>query len=64
MVLQEIETRDGWETLRLQFDHPEEALFMILGMGSRAEVIEPESLRERVREEVRGMAERIWSTSK
>jgi predicted DNA-binding transcriptional regulator YafY len=59
MVLQEIETRNGWETLRLQFDHPEEALFMVLGMGSRAEVIAPESLRERIAEEVRGMWERM-----
>jgi predicted DNA-binding transcriptional regulator YafY len=59
MVLEEIESREGWETLRVQFDHPEEALFMVLGMGSRAEVIEPESLRERVREEIRGMGARL-----
>jgi predicted DNA-binding transcriptional regulator YafY len=30
----------------------------VMGLGSRAEVMEPESLRERVREEVRGMAKR------
>jgi len=57
--LQEVERRDGWETLRVQFDHPEEAVFMVLGMGSRAEVLGPESLRERVAGEIRGMAERI-----
>jgi len=59
MVLAEIDKGEGWETLRVQFDHPEEALFMVLGMGSRVRVIEPDSLRERVREEVRGMTERM-----
>jgi len=59
MVLGEIEKGEGWETLRVEFDHPEEALFMVLGMGSRAEVLEPESFRERVREEVRAVVSRI-----
>ena len=52
MVLQTLESRDGWETLRVQFDHPEEAVFVVLGMGARAEVVEPESLRARVAEEI------------
>jgi predicted DNA-binding transcriptional regulator YafY len=38
----------GWVTLRVQFDDEEQAHFMALGFGPRAEVIEPESLRERV----------------
>ena len=59
MILEEIESRDGWETLRVQFDHPEEALFMVLGMGARAEVVGPEDFRERVREEIRRMAEKV-----
>jgi len=63
MVLQEVESRDGWETLRVQFDHPEEAVFMVLGMGSRAEVVGPESLRERVAGEIRGMAGRTLSSN-
>ena len=50
---------DGWDTLRVQFDHPEEAVFVVLGMGARAEVLEPESVRDRVAQEIRGMAERI-----
>ena len=58
IVVQEIENRDGWETLRVQFDHPEEAVFVVLGMGSRAEVLAPEGVRERVKEEIRGMATR------
>lgn len=59
MVLEEIENRDGWETLRVQFDHAEEAVFVVLGMGSRVEVVGPEKVRERVEAEVRGMAEKI-----
>ena len=39
---------DGWITLRVPFDHPGEACFVVLGLGPRAEVIEPASLRERV----------------
>lgn len=34
--------------LRVQFEHEEEACFVALGLGSRAEVIAPESLRLRV----------------
>jgi predicted DNA-binding transcriptional regulator YafY len=61
----EIDSRDGWETMRVQFDHPEEALFVVLGLGAGVEVVEPVSLRERVHEEVRKMAERLaTSTSK
>jgi predicted DNA-binding transcriptional regulator YafY len=59
MVLEEMEIHDGWETLRVQFDHPEEAVLVVLGMGARAEVLAPESVRERVAEEIRGMMERI-----
>ncbi len=39
---------DGWVTLRVQFDHEEQACFVVLGLGTRVEVIEPASLRERV----------------
>jgi len=45
--------------VKMTFDHPEEAAFVVLGMGAGAEVVEPESLRERVAEEVRGMAKKI-----
>lgn len=38
----------GWVTMRVQFDDEEQARFVALGFGPRAEVIEPESLRERV----------------
>src|SRR5262249_48775595 len=36
-----------WIGLRVQFDDEEEARFFALGMGPNAEVVEPESLRER-----------------
>ena len=59
MKMEEIESGEGWEKVRMTFDHPEEAAFVVLGMGAGAEVVEPESLRQRVREEVRGMANKI-----
>jgi predicted DNA-binding transcriptional regulator YafY len=39
---------DGWVTLLVRFEREEEALFVVLGLGARAEVLEPERLRERV----------------
>jgi predicted DNA-binding transcriptional regulator YafY len=39
---------EGWVTLRVPFDDEEQALFVALGMGARAEVIAPASLRRRV----------------
>ncbi len=59
MKMEELESGEGWEMVKMTFDHPEEAAFVVLGMGAGAEVVEPESLRERVREEVRGMADKI-----
>lgn len=59
MGMEEIEKGDGWETVRMKFDHPSEAAFVVLGMGKGVEILQPESLREKVAEEIRGMAERI-----
>ena len=59
LVLEELESRDGRETLRVRFDYPEEAFFVVMGLGARVEVVEPESLRERVAEEIRAMAKRL-----
>jgi predicted DNA-binding transcriptional regulator YafY len=39
---------DGWLTLLVQFEDEEQACFIVLGLGSRVDVIEPESLRTRV----------------
>jgi predicted DNA-binding transcriptional regulator YafY len=39
-------------TLRVHFEDEEQARFVILGFGARAEVVVPESLRERVTSEL------------
>lgn len=49
---------DGWVTAHIPFDDEEQALFVVLGFGSRADVVEPEALRERVASEVRAAGER------
>jgi predicted DNA-binding transcriptional regulator YafY len=48
---------DGWIALTVHFDHEEEARFVVLGLGSRVEVIEPASLRDRVAAEVEKLIE-------
>jgi predicted DNA-binding transcriptional regulator YafY len=49
---------DGWITLRVPFDHPGEACFVVLGLGPRVDVIEPASLRERVAAEAAAVVAR------
>lgn len=49
---------EGWSTFRVQFEAEEEASFVVLGLGVRAEVVEPPSLRERVAEEITRVIER------
>jgi len=49
---------DGWVRLRVTFDHPGEACFVVLGLGPRADVIEPASLRERVAAEAAAVVAR------
>jgi len=49
---------EGWVTLTVQFDHEDEACFVVLGLGSRVEVIGPVSLRGRVAAEVEKLIER------
>ncbi|PYQ06266.1 MAG: DNA-binding transcriptional regulator [Acidobacteria bacterium] len=48
----------GWVRLRVTFDHPSEACFVVLGLGPRADVIEPASLRERVAAEAAAVVAR------
>ncbi|ABF43546.1 transcriptional regulator, DeoR family [Candidatus Koribacter versatilis Ellin345] len=40
---------DDWTTMELEFNHEEEAAFVVLGLGASVKVIEPAALRERVR---------------
>jgi len=39
---------NGWSTLTIRFDAEEEACQFALSFGAQAEVLEPESLREKV----------------
>ena len=48
----------GSRTLRVQFHHPDEALFVVLGLGSRVEVVSPASLRERAAREIAAVVAR------
>jgi predicted DNA-binding transcriptional regulator YafY len=54
---------NGWVTLRLHFDCEEEACFMVLGLGSRAEVIDPLTLRDRVHCEAEGILARARTST-
>jgi len=38
----------GWVTMQVEFENEEQALFMVLGFGSRVRVVEPQGLRQRV----------------
>jgi predicted DNA-binding transcriptional regulator YafY len=49
---------DGWLTVRAQFDHEDEACFVVLGLGPRADVIAPASLRHRVAESATAILDR------
>lgn len=50
---------EGWLTLRVAFEWEEVAVFTVLGLGTRVEVLEPAALRERVRAEAAATAARI-----
>jgi predicted DNA-binding transcriptional regulator YafY len=48
-----------WRTLNVRFDDEEQACFIALGMGPRAEVLEPPVLRERVTADIAAAAARV-----
>ena len=50
---------DGWITCRVQFDGEEEACFVVLGFGQRAEVLAPVTLRDRILAEAHAIASRL-----
>jgi predicted DNA-binding transcriptional regulator YafY len=50
---------DGWMTCRVQFDSEEEACFVVLGFGQRAEVLAPLSLRDRILAEADAIVSRL-----
>ena len=48
---------DDWVTLRAEFDDEEFARFVVLGLGTRAQAIEPLEFRRSIQEEARRVAE-------
>lgn len=49
---------EGWTIFQAHFEHEDEACFVVLGLGSRVDVIEPAALRERVLSEVKAVIAR------
>lgn len=47
-----------WSTVKVQFDHEEEARYVVLGLGPNVEVLEPESLRKQLRSDLAEMVQR------
>jgi predicted DNA-binding transcriptional regulator YafY len=56
--VREAEDASGRITLRVEFDHEDEACFVVLGLGPRVDVIEPAGLRDRVAAEAAAVVER------
>jgi predicted DNA-binding transcriptional regulator YafY len=52
------EHHPNWKTLRIEFSHEAEAAFVALGLGIHAHVIEPTSLRERVKADLEALIQR------
>jgi len=48
---------DGWLTVRAEFDDESFARFVVMGLGARAQAIEPVEFRRSIQEEARAMAE-------
>jgi len=54
---------DEWVTMRAQFEDEEHACFVVLGLGPRADVLEPEKLRQRVAADIDRMTARRAQSS-
>jgi len=50
---------EGWITVRAQFDDEDHACFIVLGLGPRADVLEPVKLRERVAADIARIMDRL-----
>ncbi len=46
---------DGWVAMKMEFEHVEQARFVVLGLGMRARVLKPLELRKAVEVEINGM---------
>lgn len=54
---------DNWVTLRVQFEDEHQAAFMARAFGARAEVLGPESLRQKLKRELEAALRQYESTS-
>lgn len=54
---------DGWPTLRAWFEDEEQARFIVLGCGPRAEVLAPDELRAAVAADLAAAVERVRAAS-
>ena len=52
---------EGWTTFQARFEHEDEALFVVLGLGPRVDVVEPDALRERALREANAIIARAAS---
>jgi predicted DNA-binding transcriptional regulator YafY len=53
------DVEEGWITMRAQFEDEDHACFIVLGLGPRAEVLEPVKLRDRVAADVDQVIKRL-----
>jgi predicted DNA-binding transcriptional regulator YafY len=52
---------EGWTTFQARFEHEEQAVFVVLGLGARVDVVEPPALRERTLQEANAVVARAAS---
>jgi predicted DNA-binding transcriptional regulator YafY len=50
---------DPWITMQMDFDTEDQAAFMVLGFGPRAEVLAPTSFKQRIDRDIQQMAARV-----
>ena len=58
---------EGWVAMRMEFEHQDQARFVVLGLGARARVLKPLELREAVAEEMKGVLAQMreeWPVSR
>jgi predicted DNA-binding transcriptional regulator YafY len=56
-------SREGWLTLQVHFEDERQAIFVVLAFGAKVEVLAPDSLRCRVRDELMAASSRYENTA-
>jgi len=56
-------SREGWLTLQVHFEDERQAIFIVLAFGAKVEVLAPDGLRCRVRDELMAMSSRYENTA-